>query len=149
MHSLGRPQENGHAPRDTTHDALVLPKFLVVGGLGTLTNLIIFFVTVDLRSWDPTLGAVLGFVAAVTQNYLLNHGWTFVRQVRGAPRSLAGYARFVMVALLALGMNLAVLWAVLTLFDPRWKVIAQAVGIASGTAVNFLGSRFWVFAPRE
>ena len=127
---------------------LTLPKFLVVGGLGTATNLAIFFVTVDLRGWNPTIGAVLAFVVAAGQNYLLNHYWTFSHQV---PRSasVGGFVRFLLVALVALSVNLGLLWAVLIAFDPPWKVIAQAVGILGGTAINYLGSKHWVFRAND
>ena len=128
---------------------LALPKFLVVGGLGIVTNLLIFFVLVDLKEWHPTVGAILAFVAAVIQNYVLNHRWTFAHQVRGAGVSLKRFVRFMVVALVALGLNLVVLWAVLKMFDPTWKVFAQAAGILAGTMVNFLGSKSWVFASDD
>lgn len=128
---------------------LMLPKFLVVGALGAVTNLAIFFIVVDLRDWHPTLGAVLAFVAAVAQNYVLNHSWTFAHRVGDTPVSFQGYFRFMLVALTALAVNLAVLWTILYLFDPHWKVIAQAAGIAAGTTINYLGSKLWVFAANE
>ena len=128
---------------------LALPRFLVVGGLGTVTNLLIFFVLVDLRAWHPTVGAILAFVVAAVQNYLLNHRWTFAHQVRGAGVSLKGFVRFMVVALVALGVNLIVLWVVLKIFDPAWKVFAQAAGILAGTAVNFIGSKLWVFTSND
>jgi putative flippase GtrA len=126
-----------------------LPKFLVVGLLGTVTNLAVFFVIVDLRKWNPTFGAIVAFAVSVAQNYVLNHTWTFAHRVRGAPVSLRGYMRFLLVALTALGLNLIVLWSVLAVFDPPWKVVAQAAGIMAGTAVNYVGSKFWVFASDE
>jgi putative flippase GtrA len=134
---------------ETRQDTLALPKFLIVGMLGTLTNLAVFFVIVDLRKWNPTIGAIVAFAVAVAQNYVLNHFWTFAHQVRGASVSVRGYVRFVVVALVALGINLVVLWIVLAIFDPPWKVIAQAAGILSGTAINYVGSKFWVFVSHE
>lgn len=133
-------------PRPKTRD---LPKFLIVGLLGTVTNLAVFFVVVDLRKWDPTLGAILAFAVSVAQNYFLNHTWTFAHQVRGAAVSLGGYLRFLLVALTALGINLVVLWSILAMFDLPWKVLAQAAGILAGTVINYIGSKFWVFVSHE
>jgi putative flippase GtrA len=124
---------------------LVFPRFLVVGSLGTVTNLAIFFVTVDVAGWNPTAGATLAFIVAVGQNYVLNHYWTFSHVMKQMAVSFRGYARFMAVACVALCVNLALLWAVILGFDPPWKVIAQAVGILGGTVVNFLGSKYWVF----
>ena len=139
----------GRFQGDDRQHALALPKFLTVGFLGTITNLTVFFLVVDVRKWNPTFGAILAFVVAVAQNYVLNHTWTFAHQVRGAPVSLGGYLRFFVVALGALAINLVVLWVVITLFDPHWKVIAQAAGILAGTAINYMGARFWVFVSHE
>lgn len=146
---MKREMTGGLKSKERAHGRLVLPRFLVVGLLGTITNLLIFFVLVDLRKWDPTVGSVLAFIIAVCQNYLLNHIWTFAHQVRGTTVSFKGYFRFMLVALAALGVNLVILWAVLILFDPPWKVIAQAAGIAVGTVINYSGSKLWVFKTNE
>ena len=42
-------------------------QFAMVGGLGTVTNLIIFFGLVDLLGLGPLLGATIAFGIAVTQ----------------------------------------------------------------------------------
>jgi putative flippase GtrA len=159
MASVRRAQDTATTPKiemnqtaESKHSRahkLMLPKFLVVGALGALTNLLIFFVVVDLRDWNPTVGATLAFVVAVGQNYLLHHSWTFAHRVAGTPVSFRGYLRFMLVALTALGVNLAVLWTILYLFNPPLKVIAQAGGIAAGTTINYIGSRLWVFAANE
>jgi len=47
-------------------------KFGTVGFLGTLTNLTIFFLMVDLGGFDHNLGSVAGFLVSVTQNFILN-----------------------------------------------------------------------------
>ena len=125
------------------------PKFLVVGAIGTVTNLAVFFVVVDLARWNPSAGAILAFIIAVGQNYVLNHTWTFAARVGGASPSLRGYQRYLLVNSVGLAVNLVVLWLVLRAFDPQWKVLAQASGILAGTAVNYLGSTLWVFLRHE
>lgn len=52
-------------------------RFSVTGGLGTITNLIIFYLISDLLSFPSNIGAIISFVFAVTQNYFINHFWTF------------------------------------------------------------------------
>jgi dolichol-phosphate mannosyltransferase len=54
-----------------------IAQFATVGGLDTITNLIVFFVLVDVMGFPPVGGAVIAFAIAVTQNYALNELWTF------------------------------------------------------------------------
>lgn len=119
-------------------------QFAVVGGLGTITNLAIFFVLVDVRGMDPLLGACVAFAVAVTQNYILNELWTFnSEQTPG----LSGrrYGKFVFFSILSLGVNLAVLQALISNFQFSLLVIPQAAGILAATALNFIASRLVTF----
>lgn len=123
---------------------LQLVRFSIVGGLGTVTNLALFFVLVDLGEMAALLGAVVCFAVAVTQNYALNELWTFA--TRGDGRLAWGrYVKFVAASLVGLAVNAVVLAALIALFEFPLLVIPQAVGIAAGMAVNFVASRQIVF----
>jgi len=124
-------------------------RFAVVGGLGTATNLAVFYALVDApwsRALAPLAGSCIAFAVAVTQNYALNELFTF-RSPDGArgQLSLARYARFVAASLLGFAVNAAVLVALLAALDLPLASLAQAAGIAAGTVFNFLASRFFVF----
>lgn len=125
----------------------VLPQFIqfaVVGGLGTVTNLVIFYLLVDRGDLGPLWGACIAFAVAVTQNYILNELWTFRRQHESG---LSGqrYGKFVAFSILALGVNLAVLQILIMNFDFSLLVIPQAVGILAATGLNFVASRLVTF----
>jgi len=119
-------------------------QFAVVGGLGTLTNLAIFFVGVDVLDFPPLAGATVAFAVAVSQNYILNELWTFRR---GGKEHLAStrYAKFVFFSLFALGINLAVLQWLIDHYTFSLLVIPQAAGIAAATIFNFAASRLVTF----
>ena len=119
-------------------------RFLVVGGLGTATNLAVFYGLVDVGTTPPLPGATAAFAVAVTQNYLLNELWTFTADRTGEV-SGGRYGRFVAFSLMSLAVNLAVLQFLVTRFVFPLLVIPQAVGILAATALNFLSSRFLVF----
>ena len=121
-----------------------LVRFGLVGGLGTATNLVLFFGLVDLGGLDPILGIVVCFAVAVSQNYALNELWTFAIRGAGALSGLR-YLKFVAASLVGLGVNTVVYVALEAAFSFPLKVIPQAVGIAAGTLVNFLASRYLVF----
>jgi dolichol-phosphate mannosyltransferase len=119
-------------------------QFAVVGGLGTVTNLVCFFLLVDLRGLDPFAGALVAFAVAVTQNYALNELWTF-NPDRSNRLSGWRYFKFVAFSLVALAVNLLLLWVLLESFSFPLKVIPQAIGILGGTVVNFVASRLITF----
>ena len=122
-----------------------IPKFLTVGLLGTLTNLILFYLFVDRWTFAPLSVSTVTFVISSIQNYYLNHIWTFSDRTENQPVGLSNYVKYLFMALAGLGINLFLLWVILFLFTPPLKVIAQTFGIAGGTIINFMGSKYWVF----
>ena len=122
-----------------------LPKFLAVGLLGTITNLALFYIFVDILMFPALQISIITFLIASLQNYILNHFWTFTKTMDAEPPKILNYFRFLFVAMIGLFVNLLILWWFIETFDPTIKVIAQAFGIAGGTMFNFLGSKYWVF----
>jgi putative flippase GtrA len=120
-------------------------KFGVTGGLGTITNLLIFFLLVDLSKLPEIPVSIGCFVIAGTQNYFLNHLWSFREYTGKTPVSAAKWAEFLLGSLLGLAVNIMIMKTIITHFDLPWKFIAQACGIASGMVINFIISRFVVF----
>ena len=124
---------------------IIIPKFLMVGSLGTITNTTLFYILVDILGYQPIIISVMGFFIASIQNYTLNHLWTFAEMTQNIPISIKYYIKYLCVALLALGVNLIVLQYILVQYTPEPKVLAQALGILMATIINFLGTRAWVF----
>jgi len=125
-----------------------LVRFAAAGGLGTVTNLALFFVLVDFAGMAPLLGMLLCFAVAVTQNYVLNELWTFAMEAAGKI-SLHRYGRFVAASLVGLAINAAVLAGLLAAFAFPYAVIPQAAGIAAGMLFNFVASRWFIFNRGE
>jgi putative flippase GtrA len=123
-------------------------KFALTGGLGTLTNLAIFFVFADLLKLNAVPVSAGCFVIAATQNYFFNHLWSFRAQTGSEAPSLIKWLKFMAGSLLGLAINLSVLKLVILYFDPAYKFIAQACGIAAGMIINFLISKFFVFRKK-
>ena len=120
-----------------------LVKFCVVGGTGYVVNLVVY--TLLLRGLDVhyLAAAFCSFLVAVSSNYTWNRLWTFRAQ-----RGHVAYQgmRFLVVSTLALGANLLVLYALVTIgLD---KVVAQAIAIVLVTPINFVGNKLWSFGPR-
>lgn len=121
-----------------------LTHFAVVGGFGTITNLVIFFVIVDLFGTPALLGSVLAFCFAVTQNYVLNELWTFNDD--GSNRvTHRRFGKFVFFSSLALCVNLALLQYLISNYEFPYYVIPQAAGVVAATVFNFASSRLVTF----
>lgn len=120
---------------------LALVRFALVGASGYVVNLVVFTLGVHALDLDFRVAAVLAFLVAVTNNFLLNRRWTFA--ARGGHAGFQA-ARFLVVSLVGFVVSLAVLTVLVDATDlPR--VAAQAIAIATATPLGFLGNKLWSF----
>jgi len=124
-------------------------KFGVTGGLGTITNLLIFFFLVDLGGLPEIPVSIVCFIIAGTQNYFINHLWSFREYTGKTPVSVTRWVMFLTGSLLGLIINIAVMKLVILNFVLPWKFIAQACGIAAGMVINFFVSKFFIFRKKS
>lgn len=122
-----------------------LLKFFVTGGLGTITNLMIFFLCADIFNLPEIPVSVACFFAAATQNYYVNHKWSFKSRMVNEQVSVGRWLKFICASLFGLAINIGVMKTILFHFVLPYKFIAQAGGILSGMLVNFTMSRLLVF----
>ena len=121
-----------------------LIRFAIVGGLGTITNLLVFFVTADIWDWEANFCSIIAFMIAVTQNYIINHKWSFKNDVDYG-LNFRSYLEYIIVNILGLIANLIVLNIILIFLQPDLKVIAQFFGILVGFIFDYIGSKIFVF----
>jgi dolichol-phosphate mannosyltransferase len=124
-------------------------KFALTGGLGTVTNLLIFFLCADIANLPATAVSVGCFIVAGTQNYIINHKWSFAKNTGGTNPSIKKWAVFLCSSVIGLIVNISVMNIILKNIVVPYKVIAQAAGIFSGLGVNFIMSKFVVFKKKE
>jgi dolichol-phosphate mannosyltransferase len=123
-------------------------KFAVTGGLGTITNLGIFFLCADLLGFHEIPVSIGCFLIAATQNYFINHFWSFNKATENTLPSIKKWAYFIGASLVGLSLNLLVLKAILFYCVLPFKVIAQGAGILAGMLANFIVSKYFVFKKR-
>lgn len=123
-------------------------KFAVTGGLGTVTNLALFFIFADVLHLPSVPVSAGCFFVAATQNYFLNHLWTFREENAARPVSFLLWLKFISGSLAGLFANVAVLALLTHFFAWSYKVIPQAAGILFGTGVNFVFANFFVFREK-
>jgi putative flippase GtrA len=118
-----------------------LARYLMVGGLGTIAHLAILTVCVELIGLDAVVGAVAGFVGALSISYVLNHYWTF----QSRRKHLNSLWRYVAVSVSGLMLNTGMMYALVYLLH-WWYLTAQLSVILVVPMSNFLLNRYWTFA---
>lgn len=123
------------------HNWLQLGRFAAVGASGYVVNLAVFAVCVHVLGVDYRLSSVLAFVVAVVNNFWLNRHWTFAAKEQ---HPMHQGLRFFAVSLVTFGFTYVVLVALVS-GAGMVKLLAQAIAIASGTPLSFLGQKLWSF----
>jgi len=120
-----------------------LLKFSAVGLSGFAVNLVVYSVLLRRAGLHYLPAAVCSFAVAVTNNYLWNRLWTF-RETRGDLYHQG--VRFLVVSLVALGLNLGILRLLVELGAN--KIVAQAIAIILVTPFSFSVNKLWSFRRR-
>ena len=126
-----------------SHNWVQLAKFSAVVASGYVVNLVVFTTLLRYQGFHYAAAATCAFLVAFTNNYTWNRLWTFHAQ-----RGHMGWQglRFLIVAVLAYGANLALLSGFIALgLD---EVLAQAIAIVLVTPINFVGNKLWSFRRR-
>lgn len=147
-------------------------KFGLVGGFGTIVNLIVFAL-LTLAGVHPLISATVSFIVAATFNYILNSVWVFKDRGHKCTKTL--WVKFMCVSVFSLCINLIVLFImekyIMPLFMKWWfiekimqitagilnvktmsKITAlysQAVGIACSMIFNFIGNNLITFKEKK
>lgn len=116
-------------------------RFGLVGGLNTAIQYVVFVVLFRLAGTPMVAASAIGYMAGIVNSYFINRSWTF-RMDR--TRSTGEFVRFLIVNLLAMGMNLLTLKLLVSRAGLSPEV-AQVCAIGSSLAVNFAGNKLWTF----
>lgn len=120
---------------------LQLVRFGLVGGVGFVINLAVYALFVHPLGVNYHVAAVAAWIVAVLNNFVLNRHWTFDASDGQAH---AEAMRFIVVSLLAFGVNLLLLTLLVEAIGLE-KVSAQALAVAGSMPFNFLGNKLWTF----
>jgi putative flippase GtrA len=123
------------------HNWFQFIRFGAVGATGYAVNLGVFAFCVHVMSVDYRVSAVIAWVVSVANNFWWNRHWTFVAK---QAHPLRQGIRFFAVSLVAFGFTYGVLVGLVS-GTGMTKVLAQAIAIAAGTPLNFVGQKLWSF----
>jgi len=116
-------------------------KYLVVGGLGTVTHLSLLYIAVETFSLPPLLGSCVAFVWVVIQSYFLNRNWTF----QSDKEHTSALPRYLVVSGIGFATNLTIMFVMLNILG-LWYMLAQASAAVVVPLSNFLLNKYWTFS---
>jgi putative flippase GtrA len=121
-------------------------KFLIIGVLNTLINLSVLYLCTDILKIYYMISAVIAFLFAVTNSFILNKIWTFEEKLSYNP--VEKYIKFFTISLIALSINLGILYS-LTEFLHIHYLFSQLIAVGANFIINFFGNRLWTFKEKE
>lgn len=125
-----------------------LTQFLAVGGLGVLVDVATYYALQLALGIGHLAARTISFFVAATHNWFLNRRYTFVYGRAGA--AMSQWASYLLVVLVGLVVNVGA-YVILTTHTrafARHPLLALLIGIALGTASNFVAARWYVFKGR-
>ncbi|MDH3652746.1 MAG: GtrA family protein [Myxococcales bacterium] len=122
-------------------------RFGVVGLSGVLVNQGLLMLLHGTFGAPLLLSSIIAIEVSILTNFLLNHTWTWRLPLRerGLIRRVVQYHAAAVMA--AFAGNVIILMSAVELFGVDYR-IANLVGIAVGTVINFTAGEVWIFRSR-
>ena len=120
-----------------------LVRFFAVTVMGVILDLAI---ALALHQWAGVplwLAAAIGFTLAASANYVIHQTWSF----RSGPLSLKRAGLYAMVALATLVVRVAIVALLDRALPGAWSLAILVAGAGGSFGVNFVLSKWVVFAP--
>ena len=117
-------------------------KFGIVGFSGVLVDFSITFLCKEFLKIQKYFSNAIGFTIAASTNYMLNRIWTFHSH---NPNIMVEFTRFFIIALIGLGINSAIVWAMTGKLKVNFY-LSKLVATVVVTALNFLINAYYTFA---
>ncbi|MBL7138542.1 MAG: GtrA family protein [Bacteroidales bacterium] len=125
----------------STSFLLKFVKFGIVGFSGVIVDFSITFVCKEYLRIQKYIANAIGFTIAATTNYLLNRVWTFESH---NPNIMLEFTRFFVIALIGLGINSAIVWAMSGKLRVNFY-LSKVVATIVVTTWNFLINAYYTF----
>jgi len=119
-------------------------KFCLVGASGVVVNLGLLWVLTEAVGLFYLVSAAFSIETSILSNFALNELWTFKDRARSTKGILKRAAKFNLICVGGLGINLVVLAALTELLGTHY-MISALFGIAAATLWNYVMSAMWTW----
>lgn len=117
-------------------------KFVVVGTLAAMVNLLLVAILVKAFSWRPLWANVIAFLLAYQVSFLGHYHWTFKQD--HASKKLSPWSKFFVVACFSFILNEG-LYAILLHYFHIEYMLALFLVLIIVPPVTFVLGKFWAF----
>lgn len=131
------------AATDRLLDGSRLLRYAVTGSLSALTHVGTLTLLVEIGATRPVPASTMGFLFSVAVSYSLQKVWVF-RSTSPLQRTLP---RFLLAALIGLGLNASVLFVGTEVLSLNYLVV-QVVALSLIPLSNYLINGLWTFRDR-
>ena len=119
-------------------------KFCLVGASGVVVNLGLLWVLTEIAGLFYLVSAAFSIEASILSNFTLNELWTFRDRVASGRGILGRMARFNLICVAGIVINLAILVALTELLGVYY-MISALFGVAAATLWNYVLSAMWTW----
>ncbi|MEA3442149.1 MAG: glycosyltransferase family 2 protein [Chloroflexota bacterium] len=120
-------------------------KFCLVGASGVLVNMGLLWSLTEIAGLFYLLSAAISIETSIISNFILNDFFTFPDRRSAEVKSrLSRLAKFNVVSLGGLGINMALLW-LLTEHFGLYYLLSNICGIAAATLWNYFVNTWWTW----
>lgn len=122
-------------------------KFCFVGGTGVLVNMGLLALLTEVGGFYYLASSAIAIETSIITNFILNNSWTWKKRNKNNS-TIKRFFQFNLVSLLALVINMGTLYSLVEFFGLHY-IIANLVGIALGTIINFFVNDKWTFKEKK
>lgn len=114
----------------TKKNALInqIIKFIIVGGISTIIDYIIFFILHDFLNWNTIISNIIGFTVSVIYNYIISIKWVFDVNKDNDPKKQ--FIIYIILSIIGLLINTAIVYFcvdIMKFYSLIGKVIATSI----------------------
>jgi putative flippase GtrA len=118
-------------------------RFCIVGVANTAITLGLFQIF-DMMHMQYLVASVIAYGAGILNGF----SWS-TRSVFKTKGTAVNFTKFVLVNLVAIGLNLLLMYLFVDVAGVQPKVLAQALVVPFTTVVNFTLNKFWTFSGKK
>ena len=124
-------------------------KYSAVGVSGTLVDLLFLYILVDVFLYPVIGSAIISFVFAATNNFILNQAWTFKDRAENMleKKYHIKYVKFMMISVIGLCFTVIFMYILHTVFFV-WYMLAKIITSAVVLLWNYYANKNWTFRVR-
>lgn len=126
-----------------------LVKYSIVGVTGTFIDLFLLYILVDIFSYSVISSAIVSFVFASTNNFLINQLWTFRDNLEGELDKTyqVRYIKFMIISIIGLCFTVFLMYVFNTIFL-IWYILAKIMTSVVVLLWNYYANKNWTFRVR-